>query len=300
MTIKIGSRGSNLALWQARWVRDALRKLDITSEIVVIKTTGDAHLDRFSAIQTKGIFIKEIEEALLCREIDLAVHSLKDLPTMLHEKLVLAAIPEREDAADVLIAAGDATSIASLPRNARVGTSSPRRIAQLRAQRPDIQAVEIRGNVETRIRKVDHKEVDGVILAFAGIHRLGLDGRISAKLTPEEMLPAPGQAALALETHQGNQQLNAALRRLDHPPTRSATHAERLLLEKLGGGCRLPLGALARPQDDQLFLQAVVGRLDTLEILRGAAMGTSAEEVAEEMADFFKTEGALQWLSQFT
>ncbi|MBI2822779.1 MAG: hydroxymethylbilane synthase [Acidobacteria bacterium] len=296
MKIRIGSRGSNLALWQARWVCERLRGLGAEPDIVVIRTTGDARLDRFAAIATKGIFIKEIEEALLRREIDLAVHSLKDLPTILPQGLMLAAIPERQDPADVLIASGAAAGISDLAPAARVGTSSPRRICQLRARRPDLQAVEIRGNVETRVRKVDNGEVDAVVLAFAGIHRLGLDHRITARLELAEMLPAPGQGALAVETHAESGELNALLQQLDHPPTRSATGAERLLLERLGGGCRLPLGALARWKDGRLVLEAVIGKPDGSEILRGASSGTGAEDAAEQMAQFFKSRGAMEWL----
>lgn len=291
MKIKIGSRGSNLALWQARWVSDAIARLGIASEILVIKTTGDARLDRFAAIATRGMFIKEIEEALLRREIDLAVHSLKDLPTLLPAGLALAAIPEREDPADVLIAAEPATCVAALPAGARVGTSSPRRICQLRAQRPDIRPAEIRGNVETRIRKVEEGEVDAVVLAFAGVHRLGMDHRIAAKLELTEMLPAPGQGALALEIHEDNHELNELLRNLDHSPTRTATGAERRLLEKLGGGCRLPLGAYARWQNDHLVLQAVLGRPDGLQVARAEARARSAEKVAEEAVRFFESQG---------
>ncbi len=275
-----------------------MRKLRIDSEIVVIKTTGDANLNRFSAISTKGMFIKEIEEALLRGEIDLAVHSLKDVPAVLPERLTLAAIPEREDPADVLIASDGVTSIAALPKNARVGTSSPRRICQLRALRPDIQPLEIRGNVETRIRKVESQEVDAVILAFAGVHRLGMDEHISAKLTPEEMLPAPGQGALAVEVHQDNLSLRHTLGALDHEPTRSTTETERLLLERLGGGCRLPLGALARWQDNRIHLQAAIGKPDGQGILRGEVTGDSPSDAADRMADFLQSRGLSEWLSE--
>ena len=300
MKIRIGSRGSNLALWQARWVSDQLCKLRIESEIVVIKTTGDVNLNRFSAISTKGIFIKEIEEALLRGEIDLSVHSLKDVPTVLQDKLTLAAIPEREDPADVLIASDGVTSIAALPKNARVGTSSPRRVCQLKALRPDLQPWEIRGNVDTRIRKVKNHEVDAVILAYAGVHRLGMDEHISAKLRPEEMLPAPGQAALAVEIGQENIALGKILSALDHEPTRSATAAERLLLEKLGGGCRLPLGALASWQENQLHLRAAIGKPDGRGILRGDVTGDSPSDAAERMADFLLSHGLAEWLLEVT
>ena len=287
MRARIGSRGSNLAVWQARWVADALARLKLPSEIVIIKTTGDRRLERFSTIDARGMFIKEIEEALLRREIDLAVHSLKDLPVALPAKLLLAAIPERENPADVLIAGQPAGSIAALAAGARVGTSSPRRIAQLRALRPDLQIVEIRGNVETRIKSMDDGRTDAVVLAFAGVHRLGMDHRIGAMLDFKEMLPAPGQGALALETHEENRELNALLRSLDHMPTRTATEAERLLLEKMGGGCRLPLGALAQWQGDTLHLQAVIAKPDSGELLRAEAAGDSAEEAAEKVSTSF-------------
>ncbi|HEV8129939.1 MAG TPA: hydroxymethylbilane synthase [Acidobacteriota bacterium] len=299
MKIRIGSRGSNLAMWQARWVSDQLCRLHIDCEIVIIRTTGDANLNRFSAIFTKGMFIKEIEEALLRGEIDLAVHSLKDVPTALPNKLILAAIPERDDPADVLIAADGVTSIATLAENARVGTSSPRRVCQLRALRPDIQVQDIRGNVETRINKVERGEVDAVVLALAGVRRLGLNARISAKLGPEEILPAPGQGALVVEMREENLDLKQTLRYMDHAPTRSATDAERLLLEKLGGGCRVPLGALALWQGNSLRLQAVIGRPDGSEILRGEVTGSSPGAVAEEMAEFFLARGVKEWLQMF-
>lgn len=296
MKIRIGSRGSNLALWQAHWVSEAVAKLGAQSEIVIIKTTGDARMDRFSAIDTKGIFIKEIEEALLAREIDLAVHSLKDLPTILPAKLTLAAIPVREDPADVLIATASVSSLATLGAGARVGTSSPRRVSQLRALRPDLRPQEIRGNVETRIRKVDGGEVDAVILAYAGVHRLGLDNRINAKLGLDTMLPAPGQGALALEIHEENSELAKLLESLNHPPTRSAVEAERLLLEGLGGGCRLPLGAYASWRENRLALKAVIGNPDTSQILRVEAVGASPREVSENAAQSLLSQGVLEWL----
>ena len=281
--IKVGSRGSNLALWQARFVIEKLAHFDLECELEVIKTTGDVNRSRFLEIPGKGIFVKEIEEALLRRDIDLAVHSLKDLPTAQPSGLAITAVLEREDPRDVLIARA-ATSIQDLAAGARVGTSSLRRIVQLRSVRSDIRCEELRGNVETRIRKVQDGHLDAVILAYAGVRRLGLEKHISRRLEIDEMIPAPGQGALAVEAHQENAELIGILKQLDDAATRSATFAERLLLEKLGGGCRYPLGAFARWDQDRLTLKAVAARPDGSDPVRGEVSGASASEAADRMA----------------
>ncbi|HEY2930566.1 MAG TPA: hydroxymethylbilane synthase [Acidobacteriota bacterium] len=280
--IKVGSRGSNLALWQARSVIERLSRFDLECEIEVIKTTGDINRNRFLEIPGKGIFVKEIEEALLRRDIDLAVHSLKDLPTAQPAGLTVGAILERENPRDVLIARR-AHSIQDLPAGAKVGTSSLRRITQLRSIRSDIQCQELRGNVETRIRKVQDGHLEAVILAYAGVHRLGMERHISKQLEIDEMIPAPGQGALAVEVHEENTRLREILSQLDHPETRTATSAERLLLQNLGGGCRYPLGAFASWKDDRLVLKAMVARPDGSAPIWGEVSGSSAAEVADKM-----------------
>jgi len=256
-TIRIGSRGSLLALWQADHVAAQLRAHGHAVEIEIIRTTGD----RMSqpgfvpepGLSGKGIFIKEIEDALAAGRIDLAVHSLKDLPTELDPRFTLAAIPPRADARDAFVCE-PYWALHTLPRNGRIGTSSPRRRAQLLALRPDIQFVDLRGNVDTRLRKLEAGECDALVLACAGLDRLGRTQSVHLRFEIDELTPAPGQGALALETRSPEHALDtddptrdpailAAVSALDHAPTRFATAAERAFLAAVGGGCELPLGA---------------------------------------------------------
>ena len=234
----IASRGSQLALWQARWVAAQLSAAGQECRIEIIKTTGDKITDvPLAKVGTKGLFTKEIEEALLDGRAHLAVHSLKDLPTELPEGLVLAAIPEREDPRDAMVG----RTLANLPMGAKVGTSSLRRAAQLRQLRPDLQVESIRGNLDTRLRKLDEGQYDAILLAAAGLKRLGWGDRIAEILSPEQMCPAVGQGALAIEARTGFD----GAKMLDHADTRTAVFAERAVLGALGGGCQVPIGAYA-------------------------------------------------------
>jgi hydroxymethylbilane synthase len=273
----IGSRGSKLALWQARWIEARLREAGRETRIEIIKTTGDTISDvALAQVGSKGIFTKEIEEALLDGAIDLAVHSLKDLPTELPAGLALAAVPEREDPRDALVG----FRLADLPRGARVGTSSLRRSAQLRGLRPDLDIRDIRGNVDTRLRKLDAGDFDATLLACAGLRRLGLDHRITEALEPAVMAPAVGQGALAIETRAGDRETIEAVGRLEHAETRSAVEAERALLEALGGGCQVPLGAHARVIDGDIRLMAAVVAPDGSKVIRAERSGPAADPIA--------------------
>src|SRR5215218_2751785 len=250
--IIIGSRGSKLALWQSEWVKARLEALDpgVRVRIEIFKTQGDVRTDvPLSTIGGQGAFTKELEVALLDRRVDVAVHSLKDLPTVTPEGLAITATPEREDPRDALVLrAGTETQVGSLKglaEGAVVGTSSLRRIAQLKHLRPDVQVKDLRGNVDTRLRKLDSGEYDALILASAGLRRLGLGHRISAAIETDVMLPAVSQGSLGVQTRADDSETNAFVSRLDHPQTRAAVVAERALLRKLGGGCQVPIAAHA-------------------------------------------------------
>jgi hydroxymethylbilane synthase len=273
MNFIIGSRGSQLALWQANWVKDRLAAAGYDVEIKVIKTTGDK-LQNVPLTQsgTKGLFIKEIEEALAAGEVDLAVHSMKDLPTELPAGLVVAAVPEREDARDVFISR-DGKRFGELPAGARVGTSSVRRQSQLRKLRTDLELVPMRGNLDTRLRKLDRGDCHALVLAAAGVHRLRLRQRITEYFSPEQLCPAVGQGALAIEIRQGDERTAGAVRPLDHDTTHQAVRTERAMLRHLGGGCQVPIAAYATPQSEELSLVGVVASLDGSELIRATASG---------------------------
>jgi hydroxymethylbilane synthase len=253
--LTIGSRGSQLALWQARWVAARLEESGHPCRIQIIKTTGDKITGvPLAKVGTKGLFTKELEEALIAGEIDLAVHSLKDMPTDLPPGLTLAAIPERDDPRDALVGC----RWNDLPQGARVGTSSLRRSAQLRALRPDLIVESIRGNLDTRLRKLDEGRYAAIVLAAAGLRRLGWEDRIAERFPTEVMCPAVGQGALAVETRSDGGPAERACRALDHAPARAAVTAERAVLTELGGGCQVPIGAYAHLNGDLLRLRAVV------------------------------------------
>ena len=294
----IGSRGSKLALWQAEQARERLQSLDSKLEvrIEIIKTTGDVKSDPLSVIGGKGVFTKELEDALLDGRIDFAVHSLKDLPTILPDGLSIAAICEREDARDALVlrAAAEGGSLMDLPRDAVVGTSSQRRLAQLKALRHDVGVKDLRGNVDTRIRKLDEGQYDAVILASAGLVRLGLQERISARIAVTEMLPAVGQGAIAIETKSDNEFAVQIASRLDHHETRLACLAERAFLRGLGGGCQFPIAAHAILDDGLLKLDGLVAKPDGSEILRDSLSGPSAdpEALGTSLAEQLLSRGA--------
>lgn len=246
MNLRIGSRGSQLALWQANHIAEFLRGQGHSVEIEIIKTTGDRMQEAaFAQVGTKGMFTKEIEEALAEGRIDLAVHSLKDLPTILPSPFALAATPVRVDPRDVLVSVKHA-SLAALPKHARVGTSSQRRRAQLKALRPDLKAEEFRGNVDTRLRKLAEGQVDAILLAGAGLDRLGRTDWVRERLDPRDFCPAAGQGALGIETRKDDAATIAAVAFLDHEDTRFAVTAERTALARLGGGCQVPIGVYCR------------------------------------------------------
>ena len=250
MNLRIGSRGSQLAFWQANHIAGLLRAQGHTVEIEIIKTTGDRLQEvTFAQVGSKGMFTKEIEEALAEGRVHLAVHSLKDLPTELPEPFTLAATPVRVDPRDVLVSVNHA-NLASIPQGARVGTSSQRRRAQLKALRPDIEAVEFRGNVDTRLRKLAEGQVEAILLASAGLDRLGKTDWVRERLDPFHFCPAAGQGALGIEARKDDAATIAALAFLDHADTRFAVTLERAALAALGGGCQVPIGIHCRPSFD--------------------------------------------------
>ena len=298
----IGSRGSKLALWQAEQARERLQALNpqIEVHIEIIKTTGDVKNDPLSVIGGKGVFTKELEDALLDGRIDIAVHSLKDLPTLLPDGLSIAAICEREDPRDALVlrAGIENGSLLHLPEGAIVGTSSQRRLAQLKALRSDVVVRDLRGNVDTRIRKLDEGQYDAVILASAGLVRLGLQDRISARIAISEMLPAVGQGAIAIETRSDNEFALQNASRLDHRKTRIACLAERAFLRGLGGGCQLPIAAHAVLDGDILKLDGLVAKPDGSKILRASSSGTDPEALGSQLAAKLSAQGAGGLLQQ--
>ncbi|HSB15283.1 MAG TPA: hydroxymethylbilane synthase [Bryobacteraceae bacterium] len=272
--LTIGSRGSQLALWQARWIEGRLEAFGERARIEIIKTTGDKITDvPLAKVGTKGLFTKEIEEALLDRRIDVAVHSLKDLPTEMPEGLVIAAVPERQDPCDALVG----RKLADLPPGAKVGTSSLRRVAQIRALRPDIVIESVRGNVDTRLRKLDEGMYDAIVLAAAGLKRLGWESRIAEILPPEVMCPAVGQGALAVETRGDGGTGQQVCARLNHETTRIAVAAERALLGALGGGCQVPIGAYATCEGETLRLLGLVASPDGETVIRRQTVGTRSD-----------------------
>jgi len=269
----IASRGSQLALWQARHIAARLEALGHQCRIEIIKTPGDKITDvPLAKVGGKGLFTKEIEEALLDGRADLAVHSLKDLPTELPDGLVLAAVPDREDPRDAVVG----SKLADLPRGAKVGTSSLRRAAQLRRLRPDLEIESVRGNLDTRLRKLDEGQYRAILLAAAGLKRLGWSNRIAEILDPEAMCPAVGQGALAIETKAAGAGRDA-VRALDSAATHAAVAAERGVLAALGGGCQVPIGAHAEVDGDRLHLLAVVASPAGDALIRSESSGPAAD-----------------------
>jgi hydroxymethylbilane synthase len=292
--VKLGTRGSRLAQWQAEWVRDRLAARGVTADIVVIATRGDAEVDRpLHELEGKGFFTKEIEDALLAGRIDVAVHSLKDLPTQLPDGLALAAVPERHDAREALVGG---TRLADLPLGARVGTSSLRRITQIRYLRPDLQVVPLRGNVPTRVRKVEtHDGLDAALLAIAGLERLGLGGKGSV-IDPFDVMPAPGQGALGLEIRANDGPTRAALRPLADAVSTRAVAAERALLAALGGGCQAPVAAWV---DGQRLFGRVTGLDGAVQHTASAPIDSARPEAAGEVvARLLEADGAASLLAR--
>ena len=292
-TIRVGTRGSKLALTQTHQIIDSLRAHypDVAFEAVVIKTTGDMREGvPFRAVGVKGMFVKEIEEALLAEQVDFAVHSLKDMPGALPGGLCLAAIPAREDPRDALLSHG--CRLAELPEGARVGTSSLRRQAQLRAHRPDLRLEELRGNLDTRLRKLDEGRYDAIVLACAGLERLGWAHRIVERLPIAVSVPAPGQGALALEARVGDENIRTLLTTLHDVGTADAVEAERSFQEALGAGCTVPLGAYAHIEDDCVHLIGMIATPDGSVVLHVEETGprNAAGEVGRRAAQSAKKE----------
>jgi len=306
MKIVIGSRGSKLALWQANWVKDRLVDAGHAVEIKIIKTTGDK-IQKASPHQplpasiaqavaeagAKGLFIKEIEEALMARDVDVAVHSLKDLPTAQPAGLEVAAIPAREDARDVFISARG-KPLEGLPPGARIGTSSLRRQTQLKSLRRDLEILPMRGNLDTRLRKLERGDCDALVLAAAGVHRLGLRDRITSYFPVSQMCPAVGQGALGIEIRSEDTRVREAVTPLDDRESHGAVRAERAVLRRLGGGCQVPIAAYAVVEDGRLRLYGVVASQDGDQVLRATTVGSkdNPEELGTQVAEDLLKQGA--------
>ena len=307
-SLRIGTRGSALALWQARWIQSRLQELGCEAEIEIIRTRGDKVQNvPLPQIGGKGLFTAELEAALREGNIDVAVHSLKDLPTGLPPEFVLGAVPARADARDVLLAVEPFT-LASLPRGARVGTSSPRRAGQLRAVRSDLEILDLRGNVDTRIRKLEAGEYDAIVLAAAGAERLGLTALVREHIAPQVVCPCPGQGALAVEARTGDEKVLAQLQALEHAATRFAVEVERIVLAELGGGCSIPVGVYCAPQAESCRVYAAVCKPDGSGIVRleesvsllsfqGEAEESSSHAVAQRVAIELRQQGAEEMLA---
>ena len=298
MRLRIGSRGSQLALWQANHIAGLLRENGHEVGVEIIHTTGDKITDvALAKVGAKGMFTKEIEEALAANHIDLAVHSLKDLPTELSAELEIAAVPAREDPRDTLCSQRY-LSLEELPKNARVGTSSLRREAQLKALRPDLTIHPLRGNVDTRLRKLESGEYDAIILAAAGLRRLGRTELMRQIIPVEIMCPAAGQGALAIEIRAGDKAVRSTVEFLDDAAARSETDCERALLRKLGGGCQVPIGANARFHDGELHLNAVVAAPDGSLVLQESVTGHDPVRVGELAGENLLRRGGADILHQ--
>jgi hydroxymethylbilane synthase len=299
--IRIGSRGSALALWQSNHVRDRLMAAHpgLQIEIEIIHTTGDKILDvPLAKIGDKGLFTKELDRALLDNRVDFAVHSLKDVPTRIEPGLALAAVSEREDPSDALITApGMPRTLDALPRGARIGTSSLRRRAQLLARRDDVEVLDLRGNVDTRLAQVRSAKYDAIILALAGLKRLGLADHVSDVMGGDDWLPAVGQGALGIICRANDERTRGILAVLDDDRTHRATAAERAFLRELEGGCQVPIAARATADADGVRLQGLVASLDGSEILRSEKSGAVAEDVGRALATGLLERGAGRILS---
>lgn len=292
--LRIGTRGSQLARWQAEWVRQQLQQLGIEAELVLITTSGDRHQQwSVEALGTTGVFTKEIQQALLAGEIDLAVHSLKDLPTRPVPGLTIAAIPSRGPVADMLITR-DGRSLMELPPNATVGTGSRRRAAQLLFHRPDLQIVPLRGNLDTRLRRLREGDFDGIVVAATGLARLGRLSEATQNLTPDYLLPAPGQGALAIEAAESTPDVLEILARLNDSRTAAEVTAERTVLATLAAGCLAPVAAWARVVQGRLLLTARVLSPDGAEKLEVTCSGEISEpkRLGEKVGALLKAQGA--------
>jgi len=289
--VKIGTRGSKLALWQAGWVKSILEKKfpPIQIELILIKTQGDKILDvPLAKVGGKGLFVKEIEQALLTRRIDIAVHSMKDMPADIPQGLCIGAIPARENPLDVFISRNGAR-FNEMAAGSVIGTSSLRRSAQLRHARPDMVVQPVRGNLDTRLKKLESENFDALVLAAAGVKRLNLEHRITEYLDPEFMLPAIGQGALCIEIRKDDPTVGPLVAALDHAPTRAAVAGERAFLNRLEGGCQVPIAGHGRIRENQFILTGLVAELDGSRVIKAQKSGppdsseTSGIELAEEL-----------------
>lgn len=302
--IKIGTRGSKLALWQANWVRSELIKSfpGLSAKIVTIKTKGDKILDvPLAKVGGKGLFVKEIEEALIDRRIDMAVHSMKDMPADLLDGLSIGAIPEREIPCDVLIS-GNNILLSKLPQKARVGTSSLRRLAQIKHIRPDIVILPLRGNLDTRIKKLGSGELDAIILAAAGVKRLGLEKLITEYIKEDVMLPAVGQGALCIEIRRDDNNIAKFAASLDHSITRAVVTGERAFLKKLEGGCQIPIAGHGKAENNIFTISGLVADLEGKTIIKETLSGplVSSESTGTALAEKLLLRGAKQLLENLT
>jgi hydroxymethylbilane synthase len=298
--MRIGSRGSALALAQSTHVRSLLPGSAEAHELEIIETSGDRNpMASLQRIGGKGVFTKEIEEALLMGRIDLAVHSLKDLPTDVTPGLVVAALLPREDPRDALISRGGA-ALSALPTDARIGTSSLRRRSQLLAKRPDLSVSDMRGNVPTRLARLEEGRFDAIVVAAAGLNRLGLSDRVTELIDESVMLPAPGQGVLAIQIREGDERTTEAIRALHHAPSASEAIAERAMLAGLGGGCLVPIGARARARGDRMTLAGFVGHPSGRPFVRLAAEGPveAPEALGRSLAAALLAQGAREILNE--
>ncbi len=301
-TIKIGTRGSKLALWQASWVKSVLTSLhhSLSFEIVIIKTKGDKILDvPLAKVGGKGLFVKEIEDALLNSHIDLAVHSMKDMPAEIPDGLCIGAIPKRETSLDVLISK-DGLLLTKLKPHARIGTSSLRRAAQLLHVRPDLVILPLRGNIDTRLGKLETENLDAIILAAAGIKRLGCENRITEYLDENIMLPAAGQGALCVEIRQDDPEVGPIVVALEHQQTKAIVMGERAFLNRLEGGCQVPIAAYAELKDSKIVISGLVGSLDGKTLIKASLEGKpeEAESLGLKVAEDLLSKGAKEILDE--
>lgn len=318
--LKIATRSSKLALWQANFIKEELLKLhpELNIELKEIKTKGDHILDvALSKIGDKGLFTKEIEDSILNNESDIAVHSLKDLPTKLPDGLKIGAILNRESAHDVIIWRTEdrgqktedrdqiddtpSSQLAALSPGSKIGTSSLRRISQLKSIRPDLEYIEIRGNVDTRIKKLDDGNYDGIVLAYAGVKRLGFENRISYHFNPEEMLPAVGQGALAIEIRENDNEIKTLISKLNDEKSYLTGICERAFLRKLEGGCQVPIGAYTKTEGDNITLFGLIASLDGKEIVRDKLTGhkNDSEKLGTELAEMLLRNGGIKIVKSF-
>ena len=301
-SVIIGTRGSKLALWQAHWVKSEIEKNhpELTVELSVIKTKGDKILDvPLAKVGGKGLFVKEIEDALLSGKIDLAIHSMKDVPAEIPEGLTIGAIPLRENPQDVILSRNN-LKLMDLPKQAKVGTSSLRRSSQIRKIRPDLEILPLRGNIDTRLRKLDEGEFDAIVLAAAGVRRLGFADRISEYLPPEKVLPSVGQGALCIEIRLADPRIEAIVRTMDHSDTNTVVSGERAFLHRLEGGCQIPIAAHGKVDGKDFTMTGLVADLTGETIIKETLTGPREDSVALgiALADRLLARGAKTILDQ--